>query len=223
MRYQLIVFDWDGTLMDSEARIVSCMRAAGKDLKLPDLPSDQIKDIIGLGLAEAIHRLYPDLGAEKLIEMVDRYRFHFLGDSVKHSSLFDGAEKVIAQLEADEYMLAVATGKSRRGLEKEFDVTGLGPVFHASRCADETFSKPNPQMLLDILDKLGVEAKDTLVVGDTEYDMQMAINAGADGLGVAYGVHSTDRLYKYGALDCLNEISDLPDWLSKVNGAIINE
>ena len=214
--YDLIVFDWDGTLMDSESRIVACMQAAAADLSwnIPDY--DATKDIIGLGLNEAVARLFPGRDAVEVQQLADQYRLHFLADHIPGSVLFDGARELLSHLTDNDYLIAVATGKSRRGLKKEFESTGLGPLFHASRCADETFSKPNPQMLLEILDQLGVEADRTLVVGDTEYDIQMAINAGAHALGVSYGVHERDRLLNNGALACLDTLNEIPDWLARM-------
>lgn len=214
--YDLIVFDWDGTLMDSESRIVACMQAAAADLcwSVPDY--DSTKDIIGLGLNEAVARLFPGRDAQEVQQLSDQYRLHFLADNIPGSVLFDGARELLSHLTDNGYFIAVATGKSRRGLKKEFESTGLGPVFHASRCADETFSKPHPQMLLEILDQLGVVADRTLVVGDTEYDIQMAANAGAHALGVSYGVHERDRLLDNGALGCLDTLNEMPGWLSRM-------
>ena len=168
------------------------------------------------GLNEAMARLFPGRDAEEVQQLADQYRLHFLADHIPGSVLFDGAREVLAHLTASGHYLAVATGKSRRGLKKEFESTGLGTLFHASRCADETFSKPNPQMLLEILDQLGVEAAKTLVVGDTEYDIQMAVNAGAHALGVSYGVHEPDRLLDNGALACLDSLHEIPGWLTRV-------
>ena len=211
--YDLIVFDWDGTIMDSEARIVTCMQYAARDLG-HEVPShERTKDIIGLGLREAVSQLFQELDASQHDDLALRYRHHFLNDEVEHSVLFEGVEELLKDLASQEYFLAVATGKSRRGLNKEFESTGLGELFHASRCADEAFSKPNPQMLLDILDQLGVEASRTLVVGDTEYDIQMAANAGAEALGVSYGVHDSERLLGSGALGCLDKLQEMPEWL----------
>lgn len=214
--YELIVFDWDGTLMDSESRIVSCMQAAAADLSWTIPGYDATKEIIGLGLNEAVARLFPGRDAEEVQQLADQYRVHFLGNQIPGSVLFDGAREIFSHLTDNGYFIAVATGKSRRGLKKEFESTGLGSLVHASRCADETFSKPHPQMLLDILDQLGVTADRTLVVGDTEYDIQMAVNAGADALGVSYGVHDRARLLDNGALGCLDSLHEMPDWLASM-------
>ena len=211
--YELIVFDWDGTLMDSESRIVACMQAAATDLSWSIPEYEATREIIGLGLHEAVARLFPGRDADEVKQLADQYRLHFLGDKIPGSVLFEGARELLSHLADNGYFMAVATGKSRRGLKKEFESTGLGSLFHASRCADETFSKPHPQMLLDILDQLGVDADRTLVVGDTEYDVQMAANAGAHALGVSYGVHDRERLLDSGALDCLDGLNEMPGWL----------
>lgn len=219
MKYQLIVFDWDGTLMDSEARIVACMQQAARDLGVTVPSSQASRDVIGLGLNEAVQRLFEDLPAARWPELADAYRRHFLADSLAPSPLFEGAGKVIEDLLAQDYFLAVATGKSRRGLDRVLEETGLVQSFHVTRCADETFSKPHPQMLLDIMDYLGVMPADTLMVGDTEYDVQMAGNAGADALGVTYGVHAPERLYRQGALHCLDRLHELLPWLDEIDAS----
>ncbi len=211
--YELLVFDWDGTLMDSESRIVSCMRAAITDLGL-ELPDDSsISNIIGLGLKEAILMLFPAADELQIKAVTGRYRHHFLFENKTPTPLFAGAKKVLHELKSEGYLLAVATGKGRPGLDRVLNNTELAPLFHATRCADEAFSKPHPDMLLQILDELGVQASDTLMIGDTEYDMQMASNAGTAALAVSYGVHSTERLLKHKPQGCLDAVSEIPDWL----------
>lgn len=209
--FELLVFDWDGTLMDSEAHIVSCMQRAMLDVQLPEMSREKIRDIIGLGLREAILRLLPDASEEICVALVDRYRFHFFADDPCEP--FEGAEHVLRQLSEQGYLLAVATGKGRRGLDRVLQSTGFGGYFIETRCADETCSKPDPQMLHEIMDVTGMEATQTLMIGDTEYDLEMANAARAAGLGVDYGVHSRDRLLSCGPLGCLSSISELPDWL----------
>jgi phosphoglycolate phosphatase len=212
--YRLLVFDWDGTLMDSEARIVACLQAAASDLEIDIPPPERAKEIIGLGLGEAIARLFPDLGERARALAVERYRQHFLGDDLAPSVLFPGVTETLALLADEGYLMGVATGKSRRGLDKVLEETGLGPLFHATRCADETFSKPHPQMLEDVMDRVGARPSETLMIGDTEYDMQMARNARTHGLAVSYGVHDPERLLAEGALACLDTLADLPAWLA---------
>ena len=211
--FNLLVFDWDGTLMDSEASIVTCMQGAITDLECEPRSNDEIKNIIGLGLREAIDTLYPGTDDSFLKAMVDRYRYHFLGGGGDHSALFPGAEQTIKELSEAGYLLAVATGKGRSGLDMVLERTGLGQYFHATRCADEAFSKPHPQMLEEVMDELGAEPAETLMIGDTEYDMQMASNARTHALAVSYGVHEKERLMQHGPLHCLDAIDELNGWL----------
>jgi len=218
--YRLLVFDWDGTLMDSQARIVGCFQAAAVDVGVDVPQGDRAKDVIGLGLQEATERLFPDLDGVQVGRVVERYRHHFLGDHPTPSELFPGVVETLEGLADEGYLLGIATGKSRRGLDKVLRETGLGGLFHASRCADEAFSKPHPQMLEEVMAVLGAGPADTLMIGDTEYDMQMARNAGVPGLAVSYGVHPPSRLLAEGALGCLDRIDELPRWLAERLGAV---
>lgn len=213
MSTKLIVFDWDGTLMDSEARIVACMQAAITDLALEERTPQQISNIIGLGLRESVETLFPGSSNSLFQKLVDRYRYHFLVGDRTPSPVFDGVEALLAELAQRDYFLAVATGKGRAGLDKVLDETGLHHYFHATRCADETFSKPHPQMLLELMDELGVEAHSTLMIGDTEYDLQMAQNCRAKSLAVSYGVHDKQRLLDCQPLACVDTIQELHSWL----------
>ncbi len=213
MKFKLIVFDWDGTLMDSEARIVACIRAAATDLGLP-IPSEEAsRNIIGLGLKEAVSSLFGSDEDHFVQRMVGAYRRHFLEGDNTPSALFPGAAETVRGLEARGYLLAVATGKGRQGLDHALAETGLAKAFHVTRCADETFSKPHPEMLLQIISFLGVEPEETLMIGDTEYDMEMAVNAATHRLAVSYGVHASERLMRHRPLGCLDAISELEDWL----------
>jgi len=211
--YRLLVFDWDGTLMDSEARIVSCLQAAARDLNVEVPTESASREVIGLGLSEAVAKLFPAQAAPMHERLALRYREHFLVLNQSRSKLFPGVRETLEGLLAADYFLAVATGKSRRGLDRELDETGLRSLFHATRCADETFSKPHPQMLMELIDELGAAPSTTLMVGDTEYDIQMAANAGAAAVGVSYGVHAPDRLMAQGALHMLERIDELSAWL----------
>lgn len=192
-RYQLIVFDWDGTLMDSTSHIVNCMQQAITQLSLPPLKDTAISHIIGLGLNEAIYALYPDSNAKTVEQLANSYRETWLNNP-HDSPLFDHADNLIKQLATQEYFLGVATGKSRRGLDKVLKSTALEPYFHATRCADECHSKPHPQMLDELISYFGVNPNETLMIGDTEYDLQMAHNAGADSLGISHGAHDMATL-----------------------------
>ncbi len=211
--FRLLVFDWDGTLMDSEAHIVASMQAACEDLGTVALGYDTIKNIIGLGLHQAIATLLPDGDAEFRERLADRYRHHFITTSDAGSRFFPGVEDTLRSLQDQGYFLAVATGKSRRGLSHVLDRIDFRDCFHATRCADETRSKPDPEMLLQLMDELGVDPTDTLMIGDTEYDMEMAISAGASCMAVSYGVHEPERLLRYRPLACLDRISELLEWL----------
>jgi len=210
---ELIVFDWDGTLMDSEGRIVACLRQAAVDLGRDAPPPERAREVIGLGLHQALARLFPDADEREIQDLAMAYRRRFLDDELAPSELFPCARDVLETLADSGYLLAVATGKSRRGLDRELDRTGLGDLFCVTRCADETFSKPHPQMLLEILEYTGREPDRALVVGDTEYDMQMAANAGAPAVGVGHGVHPPERLQAAGALEVFDRLVDLPPWL----------
>ena len=213
-KYELVVFDWDGTLMDSEARIVACMQRAADDTGHTRPADAAVRDIIGLSLENAVERLF-DTRERDTGLIVEAYRDHWMGDDVPHSLLFPNAESVLEQLGQEGYLLAIATGKSRRGLDKVLDECGLAPHFHATRCADETFSKPHPQMLEEILTDLDTAPAMAVVIGDTEYDMQMALNARVDALGVTHGVHSKERLLDNGALAVLGGLAELPSWLQQ--------
>lgn len=211
-RFELIVFDWDGTLLDSEAQIVDSMLATCADLDMVPPSREAISNIIGLGLPEALDALFPATGPGERLRITDTYRHHFLGTPTP-SRLFPGALETLRDLNDRGYLLGIATGKGRRGLDRSLAEAGVADLFHATRCADEAFSKPHPQMLLDVLDVLGVEPARTLMVGDTEYDMQMAVNAGTAALAVNYGVHDEQRLMRHNPLGCIHAISDIKQWL----------
>jgi len=212
-RYPLLVFDWDGTLMDSEELIVSCMRWAIEALDLEPRSDRAMAASIGLGLYEAIQSLYPQASEAVVNTLADHYREYFLSQQPSPSRLFPGALETLLHLHRQGYLLAVATGKSRRGLDRSLLETGCRELFHVTRCADETLSKPHPMMLLEIMDVLDVIPTETLMIGDTEYDMLMASQAGTAALAVDYGVHERQRLMEQRPLSCLSDISELPQWL----------
>ena len=210
--FDLIVFDWDGTLMDSVAKIVRCMQAAAADTGVADPGVAAIRDIIGLGLDAAMQVLFPDQAPAQRARLVERYRKHFVELDTTITPLFPGVAEGLAQLRAQGCLLAIATGKARRGLDRVLDETGMRPLFASSRCADETLSKPHPQMLEEILAETGVESGRALMVGDTVYDMEMARNAKVAGLAVSYGVHARARLLEYGARACVDSFSEVRAW-----------
>lgn len=210
--FELIIFDWDGTLIDSQQNIVQCLQSMINDLKLPERTSDQLSNIIGLGLYEALTQLFPDHPEDLHKQMIDRYRYHFL--SSEPSTCFPGVDELLPSLVEDGYMLAVATGKGRAGLEKALDQTGFRQWFVSTRCADESRSKPHPQMLEEILDETGIERHKALMIGDTEYDMLMARHVSMASVGVSYGVHTTERLQQHDPLTILDDIRHLLNWLN---------
>jgi len=215
--YQLLIFDWDGTLMDSVARIVDCLRKAGEEVHGEESRHyDELKDVIGLGLREALIKLYPDSNEQQIEAMSNSYRYQYMEVNATSSVLFDGAENTLSKLEEQGYWLAIATGKGRQGLDQVLEITGLRDRFHTTRCASETFSKPHPLMLEEILEQLGLDAHQALMIGDTEYDMEMAKNAKMDRLGVSYGVHPPERLDKHQPIGCIDHIEHLHDFLQKL-------
>jgi len=210
-RYDLIVFDWDGTVMDSTEVIASSIQEACRDLDL-SIPSDEAaRHVIGMGLGDALRHAVPDAPESMYEPLVARYKHHFLAQDVA-IPLFDGAREVIAELHGAGYWLAVATGKSRIGLERALKSSGMTDYFHATRTADQTFSKPHPAMLLEIMDELGQEPARVLMVGDTTHDLQMAINAGVDALGVTHGAHPVEQLRALQPLALLDDFAGLRQW-----------
>ncbi len=211
----MLVFDWDGTLVDSEAKIVACVEETIAELDLEPRDSSLIRDIIGLGLGEALERLFPGVDAALAEEFVRRYRYWFLQGFGRESALFPGVREALAGLRADGYKLAVATGKGRVGLERELDVTELRGLFDATRCADETLSKPHPRMLLDLMRTLAVDSGETMMIGDTSYDLEMAQRAGTSSIAVSYGVHEVERLLQFGPVMTVDSIPELRDRLRR--------
>ena len=213
-QFDLIVFDWDGTLMDSTATIVKCIQASAKDLGLPIPDNKTASYVIGLGLHEAMQAAMPNVDPKYYPRMVERYRYHYLAKD-HELSLFDGAREMLAELSQQGYFLAVATGKSRVGLNRALDAVKLLSLFDATRCADETFSKPHPAMLQELTRELGQDLKRTVMIGDTTHDLQMAINAGSAGIAVHYGAHSASELGALDPLHAVDSISELHAWLTE--------
>lgn len=212
-QFDLLVFDWDGTLMDSAAAITHALRAACEDLQL-EVPSEQrARYVIGLGLNDALSYLLPALPRTGYPALLERYRHHFQ-QRERDTILFAGAAQTLNALREAGFLLAVATGKSRRGLDRALTETGLQQMFHATRCADESFSKPHPGMLLWLLDELAVGAARTLMIGDTSHDMEMATAASVPRLGVAYGAHPRENLLRHEPLACLDTFEELTTWLT---------
>lgn len=216
---QLVVFDWDGTLMDSTGQIVAAARGAINRLGLPERTPDDIRDIIGLGLRESWHRLFPELGPDGFMPFVEAYREHFFAPELQSARLYEGAAEVVAELAARGFVLAVATGKSRRGLDRDLAATGLDRFMAASRTADETRSKPNPDMLLELMSKLAVSPEHTVMIGDTEWDLEMARRADVAAIAVSYGAHPAERLRPYAPLACVDAIEEVLALLAESSAA----
>jgi phosphoglycolate phosphatase len=204
----LYIFDFDGTLVDSVDGIVAAMQAAIKDVSLPNRTHAQVSNIIGLGLAEALQSLFPDIDEGQADQMTVRYSHHFVSN---HSGLvlFEDVESVLQSLQAAGHVLAIATGKSRLGLNRVFKSSSLEQYFLYSRCADETKSKPHPLMLNELIVESGIDVNDALMIGDSIYDIEMAVNAGIKSIGVSYGVHSSQQLTAAGAERVINSLKEL--------------
>ena len=211
---QLIIFDWDGTLSDSAGIIVSAMQQAIKDLKLPTRENKQIRELIGLGLEDGMRILFPELESGNVIKMLHAYRKNYLAGPHLEAGLFDGAHSALVGLHRRGLKLAVATGKSRVGLDRDLGRhSELAELFVATKTADETANKPDPKMLQELLLEFGLQAGQALMIGDTEYDMAMAKAVNMPAVGVACGVHDNDRMLREGALSILDDVSQLPQWL----------
>ena len=211
-RYELIVWDWDGTIIDSTPTIVFCIQQACRDLGFPEPDDSLASSVIGLGIQDSLRRAVPWIEPVHFPKLVDRFRHHYLArDHDLH--LFDGIRELLEELRAAGFRLGVATGKSRVGLNRSLAHHGLGHVFEETRTADESFSKPHPGMLLELSDVLQVPVRRMLMVGDTTHDLQMAINAGVDGVAVTYGAHPLDTLQTTDSLGYVHSVPELGAWL----------
>ncbi len=211
-QYELLIFDWDGTLMDSAGHIVDAIQQACADLGIPAPGDRACRQIIGLGLVQALQTLLPDLPQGDYPRLVERYRHHYLGRDAE-IPLFAGVRDGIRDLREAGFTLAVATGKSLKGLERALAHSQLRPYFSATRCADQTHSKPHPAMVEEILGELMLDKGQTLVIGDTSHDMLMAANAGVDRLGVTYGAHLPEDLHSHAPVALLDSFAEVQTWL----------
>lgn len=202
--------------MDSAQHITNCMSAAIAEHGAEPRTDEQIKNIIGLGLEEAILALYSDADGLLIKKLAASFREYFLYKDKTPSPLFEGAGDVLEGLKQQGYHLAIATGKSRRGLDKVLEDTGYGEFFPVTRCADETFSKPHPQMLHELLTDYDMPVEQAIMIGDSEYDLQMANNAKMDALAVSYGVHDVDRLLKQQPIGCAHSVKEIPRWINRL-------
>ena len=211
-RFDLIAFDWDGTLFDSTAIIVRCIQAAVRDVG-GTVPTDkEAAYVIGMGLMQALAHAAPDVPPDKYTELGNRYRFHY----IQHQddlSLFDGVLPLLNDLRERGHLLAVATGKSRRGLDEALHSVDLRGVFDGSRTADQTAGKPHPLMLQELMAEFDVAPERLLMIGDTTHDLQMAVNAGCASVGVSYGAHEPDAFHALKPLAVVHSVRELHDWL----------
>jgi phosphoglycolate phosphatase len=212
-RFDLIVFDWDGTLFDSTKLITRCIQAACADVGTA-VPSDRDASyVIGLGLADALRHAAPALPPERYRELGERYRHHYLA-SQNDIVLFDGTVEMLHALKSRNHWLAVATGKNRRGLDEALLRAALTGVFDATRTADETAGKPDPRMLHELMRELGTSAGRTLMVGDTTHDLQLAENAGCASVAVSFGAHEPEAFAEHGPLHVAHSTAELHAWLA---------
>jgi len=214
--FDLLVFDWDGTLVDSAAHIVQSIQEAAGDLRLDRPTEERARYIIGLGLVDAMNYLFPELPQRDYPRLAERYRHHYLAGDHK-VALFAGTKAGIRNFHARGFSLAVATGKSRQGLDRALANSGLGGFFRASRCGDEGPPKPHPDMLEYLMGTLGVDPQRTLMVGDTTHDLDMARSAGVSAVAVGYGAHSRATLEAHQPLACVMSFIELTRWV-KQNG-----
>jgi len=208
----LFVFDWDGTLIDSTDKIAGSMQKAIADLGLPERSIEETKSIIGLGLPESVRTLFPGLDEAMIPEVTASYSRHFIAADQNPCDFFPNVDEVLKQLRAEGHLLAVATGKSRRGLNRVLGNMSLTEFFDGSRCADETASKPNPLMLNELLAELKVDVDSAVMVGDTDFDLGMAANAGMKSIGVSYGAHPVERLLPHKPDRIIDSFEQLLDW-----------
>jgi len=213
-QFDLIAFDWDGTLFDSTALIARCIQSACADLGVP-VPSDRDASyVIGMGLSEALHHAAPGLPKARYPELGNRYRHHYFARQ-HEVVLFEGTLPMLQALRGRNHLITVATGKSRRGLDEALTTVELHGVFHGSRTADETASKPDPQMLHELMREFDVPPERTLMIGDTTHDLLMARNAGVARVGVSYGAHEPSSFADHAPLHIAHSVADLADWLQR--------
>lgn len=209
----LFIFDWDGTLSDSTETITRAMQQSARDLGWPAPDESAVRNIIGLGMPEALATLFPHQGPEAYEKMRQRYSEHFLAaDLARPSVFFPAVMETLTHLRDQGHWITVATGKSRRGMNRVMSAMGLEGFFHASRCADETASKPEPLMLEQLLDEFRAPAEEAVMIGDTEYDMDMARRIEMPRIAVSYGAHHIDRLRPFEPELCMNAFDELLAW-----------
>ncbi len=212
-RFDLVVFDWDGTLLDSAGTITACIQAACRDLGLRVPDDERASHVIGLGLADALAHVVPGLPPAEYPRVAERYRHHFLVRGTR-LPLFPGTHQMLVALRANGHALAIATGKGRAGLARALEQAGVERLFDATRCADQCAPKPAPDMLIELLEELEVDPGRALMVGDTSHDVQMAASAGVAALAVSYGAHAESQLAALSPLALVHSTAELARWLA---------
>ena len=224
MAIKLVVFDWDGTLMDSLHRITDSMQFSARQMGLPEPTHDEVKHIVGLSLDNAFLHLFGEHISHLYDDLRTHYRQHYVEGSKVETPFYPGVTSMLRSLHATGTLLGVATGKSRAGLNRVAEKMSVSQLFHTSRCSDECESKPHPQMLLQIMNEVGVRPEETLMVGDTSYDILMVCQAGVSSIGVCYGAHEQNMLVDAGASECFQCVASLASWLERrISENIISE
>ena len=208
-RFDLIIFDWDGTLINSIDWITHCLQQAAIDCHCPMPETQSAKNVIGLSINKAMHALFPSVNETILNQLISSYSEHYFSKEISHQDLFPGVYDMLMQLKDQGYQLAVATGKTRAGLKEALAATGTEHLFCVTRCADETASKPDPKMLYEIISRTQTEKDRVLMVGDSIYDLQMALNASISSIGVICGANSAKSLQAFHPLLCLEQPTEL--------------
>lgn len=216
--FDLLIFDWDGTLLDSISSIVECTQQALRDLDQPKVPDEQIRSAIGLGLRETVERFAPGCDEALFMDIVETYGRHWRETYCHQPRLFPGVRTLLAGLRGAGYLLGLATAKGRRGLTRDLEATQMGEFFLATRTVDEARSKPDPQMIVDIASELGIASGRTLMIGDTIHDVEMAHNARTAVVAVCSGSESRAVLEEGRPLVCLDRVTQLPEWLALEGG-----
>ena len=205
----LLIFDWDGTLCDSLSRIALCLQLSAADVGLPEPSLAAAKNIVGLGIDEVMRELFPGVDSAMTAKLRAAYSAHFIREDSTPSAFFPGVKEHLEKLREQGFTLAVATGKSRKGLDRVLDAVDMTDFFHSTRCADETASKPHPAMLFSLLEEFNVAPEAALMVGDTSYDMEMARAAQVPRLAVSYGAHTRERLLAYQPIACIDKFESI--------------
>jgi len=211
--YKLVIFDWDGTLMDSVTRIVTSMQATAEKLGLTPPTFEQGRSIIGLSLGEGVQTLFPGCTPELQVEIEKQYKHQFLEVNNSPTPMFDNALDLLSKLKVQNKLIAIATGKARPGLERVLDMSNSRHMFDATRSASDCKSKPDPEMITSLLEEFNVKASEAVMIGDTSFDLEMAQRAGIDSIGVTMGAHDRSILEGFNPIAIVDSLNELEHWL----------